>query len=289
MKPLARTFLSLHVAAMVLGVAGILVMIPHPELWSGDANAAKFYTWALAHTGGSSMVLGAFAVLAWGVWALGARRTIIFFLVATIISASAELTGTKTGWPFGGYEYLSFLGYKLFGRVPYSIPLSWFYMGLPSYILADVILARRGVRYRTWWSIALGAWLLTAWDLVLDPAMASPALAYLHFWQWHVNGPYFGMPLRNLVGWIGTGALFMGVARYLWRTDADATRISPGFPYAIYAVNVVWSMTISIGIGLWPSAVAAFALALVPAAFAFIPTADGHLRRATAKGGLLEG
>jgi putative membrane protein len=206
-------------------------------------------------------------MLEYGVSALGVRRTLIFFLAATVLSATAELTGTKTGWPFGGYEYTSFLGPKLLGRVPVAVPLSWFYMGFASFVLADVIAVRRGWRNRTLWSIVLGTWLLTAWDLVLDPSMAAPQMQYIHFWIWHESGPYFGMPLRNLAGWFGTGLLFVTVGRLLWRE-----RVAPVapvmLPFVVYAVNVAWSMVLSVSAGMWPTALAAIVLALLPAAFA---------------------
>jgi putative membrane protein len=79
------------------------------------------------------------AMLSFGFWRLGVRRTLIFVVASTASSAAAELTGTKTGWPFGGYEYTSFLGAKLLGSVPFAIPLSWFSMGFASFMLADAI------------------------------------------------------------------------------------------------------------------------------------------------------
>jgi putative membrane protein len=260
----------LHVLALVLGLFGILIAIPHPELWAGKPDAAAFFAFAVDKTGGASMFLGALAMFAYGVSALGLRRTLLFFLAATVISATAELTGTKTGWPFGGYEYTSFLGPKLLGRVPVAVPLSWFYMGFASFVLADVIVARRApesAAARTVWSIVLGTWLLTAWDLVLDPSMASPQMQYVHFWIWHESGPYFGMPLRNLAGWFGTGLLFVTVGRLLWRE-----RVAPvapvALPFVVYGVNVVWSMVLSASAGMWPTALAAVVLALLPAALA---------------------
>jgi uncharacterized membrane protein len=256
-----------HVLALVMGLFGILVAIPHPELWAGNANGAAVYAFAIDKTGGAAMFAGALAMLAYGLWALGARRTLLFFCAAFVLSASAELTGTKTGWPFGGYEYTNFLGPKLLGRVPVAVPLSWFYMGLASFVLADTIVATRGWRPRTLLAIVLGAWLLTAWDLVLDPSMAAPQMQYIHFWIWHESGPYFGMPLRNLAGWFGTGLLFVAVGRLSWRE-----RVAPVapvmLPFVVYAVNVAWSMVLSVSAGMWPTALAAVVLALLPAAFA---------------------
>jgi putative membrane protein len=256
-----------HVIALVLGLFGILVAIPHPELWANDARAAAFYAFALNKTGGASMLLGALAMLAYGLSALGARRTLLFFSAATVISACAELTGTKTGWPFGGYEYTDFLGPKLLGRVPVAVPLSWFSMGFASFVLAGAIAAQRGWRRHTLWSIVLGTWLLTAWDLVLDPSMAAPQMQYVHFWIWHESGPYFGMPLRNLAGWFATGLAFIAAGRLLW--NERATPVAPvTLPFVIYTVNVMWSIVLSVSAGMWPTALAAVALALVPAALA---------------------
>ncbi len=270
MNRIAWGFVALHASALLLGLFGLLVALPHPEIWAGHPVDVAFFAFALNKTGGSGMVLGAIALLAFGFARLGARRTLIFCCASCVISATAELTGTKTGWPFGGYEYTDFLGYKLLGRVPFAIPLSWFYMGFASLLLADAIAAARGWRHRTSWSILLGTYLLTVWDLVLDPSMAAPQLQYIHFWVWHEHGPYFGMPLRNLAGWLGTGLLFIAAGRLLWRE-----RVSPAvpalLPFVVYAVNIVWSMILSVSAGMWPTAIAAVVFSLAPAALAVLP------------------
>jgi putative membrane protein len=214
---------------------------------------------------------GTLAMLAFGVTAIGPRRTLLFALAATCISAAAELTGTKTGWPFGGYEYTGFLGLKLAGRVPYTVPLSWFYMGFASFLLATKIVQNARLRNATLWSIVLGAWLLMAWDLVLDPAMASDKLTTLHFWIWKEHGAYFGMPLRNLAGWLGTGLTFMAVGRALWGGEPDLRLVSLRLPFVVYAVNVVWAMLLSLSVGLWQTALAAIVFSLLPAAIALRP------------------
>ena len=255
----------LHVLALVLGLFGILIAIPHPELWSGNANGAAVYAFAIDKTGGASMFLGALAMLAYGIATLGVRRTLLFFIAATVISAAAELTGTATGWPFGGYEYTNFLGWKLLGRVPLAVPLSWFSMGFASFVLADAYAARNASpNRRLVTSILLGAWLLTAWDLVLDPSMAAPQMQYVHFWIWHETGPYFGMPLRNLAGWFATGLLFIAAGRALW-SEREPPATPPLLPFVVYACNVVWSMVLGLWAGMWPTALLAIAFALLPA------------------------
>ena len=275
----AWTFVVLHVLALMLGLFGLLVAIPHPQIFAGDPNAMAFYGHAITTTGGTGMILGAIAMLLFGFANYGLRRTLIFFIAATVISASAELTGTKTGWPFGGYEYTSFLGYKLLGRVPFAIPLSWFYMGFASFALADAIAAYRGWERRTMWSIVLGTWLLTAWDLVLDPSMAAPQMQYIHFWVWHETGPYFGMPLRNLGGWFATGLLFITVGRLAWR-ERSVPYVPVTIPLVVYTANVVWSMVLGISAGMWPTAIAAVVFSLLPAALALPSLRARQLARA---------
>jgi putative membrane protein len=272
MKRLAWTLVGVHIAAMVFGLFGILIAIPHPELWARDPHAAAVYAFAIGHTGGGGMILGALAMLAYGAWAYGWRRTLIFFVAATVISACAELTGTKTGWPFGGYAYLDFLGPKLFGRVPFTIPLSWFFMGFASFALADAVARAYGWRARTLGAIVLGTWLLVAWDLVLDPSMAAPQLQYVHFWVWHEHGRYFGMPLRNLAGWFGTGLLFIAVGRLAW-SERVPPAAPPAIPFVVYATNVLWSLVLAVAAGMWPAGLIALAIGLAPAALALIPRA----------------
>lgn len=235
----------LHGLALALGLFGLLVALPHPQLFAGNPAALAFYAQAMNGTGGTAIFLGAAAMFGFGLLRLGRRRTLIFFVAATVISAAAELTGTKTGWPFGGYEYTSFLGPKLLGRVPAAIPLSWFTMGFAALLLADAMVAGR-----RWWSILLGTVLLVTWDLVLDPSMASPRLAYVHFWIWHERGPYFGMPLRNLAGWFGTGFLFIAAGRTAWN-EARAPRVPIAVPLVVYALNAGWSLILSVAAGLW--------------------------------------
>lgn len=268
---LATVFLALHVCALGLGMFGLLSAVPNVGQFAGNPYALAFYTWAIQNTGTVDILTGALAMIAFGLATLGARRTLLFFLAATLISATAELTGTKTGWPFGGYEYTGFLGWRLAGRVPYTVPLSWFYMGFASFLLASKIVQQARARNETLWSVVLGAWLLMAWDLVLDPAMASDKMTVMHFWIWKEHGAYFGMPLRNLAGWLGTGLAFIAAGRIIWLRPFDARAMTAWLPFAVYAVNVLWAMALSLSVGLWPTAIAAIALSLLPAAAALRP------------------
>jgi putative membrane protein len=52
----------------------------------------------------------------------------------------------------------------------------------------------------------VGGWLLTAWDLYLDPQMVDAGC-----WRWSGDGPALnGIPLSNTAGWLGVGILIAG-------------------------------------------------------------------------------
>jgi uncharacterized membrane protein len=275
----ARVLLVAHAAALAFGLAGMLVALPNPQLWASSPLGVQTFAFGMRYAGSLHIVFGALAMLAFGGAAIGWRRTLVFCFVACALSLGSELIGTGTGWPFGNYAYTEFLGAKVLGRVPFSIPLSWFYMGFAGYMLGTALAARRGLRPAAVWSVVLGAYFLTVWDLVLDPAMAHESLP-VRFWQWQQTGPYFGMPVQNLAGWTATGAVFMGLSRRLWRADIDITQVAVGFPLAVYLLNTLFAVVLSAAAGLWPPVLVAFGLSLAPALLAWRRTGRGPARPA---------
>jgi uncharacterized membrane protein len=158
---------------------------------------------------------------------------------------------------------LSGLGYKIAGLVPFTIPLSWFYLGLCSYLLARAGLGKRFGGWGQIGAIALGALMLTSWDFVLDPAMSQTVMP---FWYWHQPGAFFGMPYQNFVGWMGTGCVFISVAAGLWRNQV--IRLQPeqlNLPLVIYLGNFVFAMVMSLAAGFWIPVLLGVALGVAPA------------------------
>jgi len=262
-----RLLFAGHLIALLFGIGGILIALPHPELWAGSRFGGDVYTFGLTYGGSLHILFGAATMLAFGVLFIGWRRTLIFFGVTVALSLSSELIGTGTGWPFGNYAYTSFLGYKILGRVPFTIPLSWFYVGFSAFLLANILAQTRFKRFRAIWSVAIGAYLLTVWDLVLDPAMAHDSMT-IRFWTWSQHGPYFGMPVQNFVGWTLTGVLFMGISLALWRSAPGPREYPVWIPCGVYIANMLFAMTLSLSVGLWEPAVAAVILGWLPALLA---------------------
>ena len=258
-----------HLAALAFGLGGLLIALPHPELWNRSPLAGEVFLFGIHYAGSLHILFGAATVLLFGLLLIGPQKTLIFFAASTLISLGIELLGTSTGFPFGAYSYTDFLGFKVAGLVPYSIPLSWFYMGFTGYILASAIISKLQLRHQTLWSLLLGAYFLTAWDLALDPAMASEHLP-IHFWIWHDVGPYFGMPIRNLVGWTVNGLIYMSVSRLFWRTDLDTQRLTIWLPFGVYAANIIFAIGLNLNVGLWLPSIMAVIFGLLPASLALL-------------------
>lgn len=153
---------------------------------------------------------------------LGAVRGIVLMVMAVTISFCFEYFGEATGAIFGPYYYTEVLGWKLFGTIPLIIPFAWYMMFYPCYVIANILgeggpwPERTGIVPIVWLSI-LGAALMTAWDLTMDPVMSfhrclgcdHPAIhanadVGEPAWVWIDGGPHFGVPLLNYRGWLIT-------------------------------------------------------------------------------------
>ncbi|GAB4380139.1 MAG: carotenoid biosynthesis protein [Elainellaceae cyanobacterium] len=258
-----------HILSLIFGLAGLLMVLPNPKFIAALPTAGQaLFGWSMAGGGVVYILLGAVTMALYAYQRLGWRNWLLFMLPAVGISLSSELLGTSTGFPFGHYTYLNGLGYKIAGLVPFTIPLSWFYVGLSTYLLAWVGLEATGIKgwIKQVSTIALGALLLTAWDFVLDPAMSQTAYP---FWEFHDPGQFFGMPYRNLTGWLGTGVLFMSVASFFWRKATIAlTRSQLMVPLIIYLVNFAFGAVITLyqlDVRFWIPTAIGVVLGVIPA------------------------
>ena len=138
-----RVCLAGHVLSMIFGLAGLLWVLPHPEVLAAlPEQSLTLFQWSLSGGGVVYMVLATITVSIFAYRTLGTYRWLSFMIPAVLLSLGSELLGTSTGFPFGHYHYLSGLGYKIAGLVPFTIPLSWFYLGFSTYVLAGAALTR---------------------------------------------------------------------------------------------------------------------------------------------------
>jgi putative membrane protein len=197
----------------------------HPQLlsrwpWSVSIFAVSYPLFARLQ------IVAAFLALATMLTRVTRWEWLPSFLLLFFLSCGSELLGTTYGFPFGKYEYTGFLGPKIFDRVPWLIPLSWFFMAFYRIVLASL--------------------LLLAWDITLDPAMSHLA----PFWLWNNPGDYYGMPASNLLGWFFTGLLLMVVLEWT-AVRTWMSKVSSRYLALLYVVNLALPFGMCIAASLW--------------------------------------
>lgn len=126
-------------------------------------------------------------------WTRALRLLVLVFVVSLLF----ESVGVATGLIYGPYHYTAKLGPLFLGLVPYLIPVAWFMMSYPSFVIADRLVPSAWKRWARLLAVAaVGGLVMTAWDLVMDPIMVAGG-----HWIWEVNGAYHGIPLQNFSGW----------------------------------------------------------------------------------------
>ncbi|NJD17919.1 MAG: carotenoid biosynthesis protein, partial [Gemmatimonadetes bacterium] len=239
-RPAERWVLVALLAFTAVAVAGYWNFALHPERLPPTPLARQFFAISFQFFGRVPIVLSALALAVVLVGRLR-LRWIPAMVAAYGVAFLAEHVGTGYGLPFGAYGYTELLGFKLGDRVPALIPLSWFLMGLPAWIVARAAYPESPLR-----RITVAALLLVAWDLALDPAMSF----LTPYWLWQDSGPYYGMPWINLLGWFVTGAVIMAVFERL----APALRLG-GLPVrwmgAYYLVVLLMPMGMLAAAGHW--------------------------------------
>lgn len=257
-----RAALVILAAFTAVAVIGFAVFGRHPQLIADSPNLLAFYAVSFRLFAQAHIVIAAAVLIYYLVRTVGwAWLPALGF--AYVASLAAELVGTTTGLPFGEYAYSSLLGWKWLGHVPALIPLSWFLMAVPAYVLS-----RRRFPDRLPLQWLLGAALLTAWDLALDPAMSS----LTSYWMWGESGPYYGMPLVNLLGWMVTGGAIMALLHVAggprW-SDVP----SPRWMAAYYVLTIAMPLGMIAAAGMWLAVVLTLFVAGGLLLFAMLPGA----------------
>lgn len=195
-------------------------MTPLLAAWVLALLAMPIVQWAVGHPGLiAGVILGVLLQASLAVLFLAQaapfRRTARTVLAVVAVAWASEALGSKTGFPFGAYDYTPTLQPQLLG-VPLLIPLAWLMMLPPAWAVAQRITGRTsGLVF-----VVVSALAFTAWDLFLDPQMVHWGL-----WVWEDGGAYFGIPLVNFAGWLLVSGLITAVARPLALPDKPLTVI----------------------------------------------------------------
>jgi len=186
-----------------------------------------------------------FALVHWSTWA-GWRTALLGFVIVFGVSYLSEFIGTHTGLVFGDYYCSDTLLGPLIGKVPPLVMLAYFAMGYTSYVLARIIAGGgiNGLYERiTGWRLVLvagmTALIMTFNDLALDPISSTVK----GDWTWVDGGAYFGVPIHNFYGWVGTVFVFTILVGLLLLRQSSAQMIARPVPRQFaYQVVVMYAI-----------------------------------------------
>ncbi len=127
--------------------------------------------------------------------------------LAGVIGFVAEVIGVQYGWLFGRYYYTDVLAPNWLGA-PIVMICAWFI--LTGYVQQML----RPFQLSAWIEVGLGATWMTVIDLLIDPLAAHP----FNFWNWLEAGSYYGIPLRNFLGWFVVSVVIFSTEKIIFRT-----------------------------------------------------------------------
>jgi len=201
---------------------------------------------------------------------LGWRRVLGFAGCVWPVAWLAEFSSTRTGIPFGLYQYsLLTRGHELYvADVPLMDSLSFTFLAYASFCLARVALAGRTPSRPV--TAAVAGALMMALDIVIDPLAVRGDRWFLgNIFSYVEPGVYFGVPLSNFAGWVIVGTLGVGLylalvhrrasaggapaprrpAARTTASSASGRRARPGV--ALYYVVLGFNLAMTILIGEW--------------------------------------
>ncbi len=118
--------------------------------------------------------------------------------IGSAVGLAFEAVGIRYGVPFGRYSYSEF-GPTILG-VPVPVVIAW---GIYLFVCYS---AASSLTRRLWARVFLASVMMVALDLAVDPVMVT-----LGAWSWEGEGPWFGIPLPNFLGWFTVSAVALGL------------------------------------------------------------------------------
>ena len=174
---------------------------------------------------------------------MGRSAALWFLAIGVTLGLFFETLSVHTGFPFGPYCYTPVFGPGVFG-VPYIIPLAWYVIVYLSFIIANLMVEHRPIVHgsvaQAVWLSLIGAAVVTAYDLSLDPFMVTRVRA----WVMENPGSYFGEQYRGFAGWMLTSFLISVTFRLTQRqgqpTPTTIPPLAAAYPVAAYGLWCVF-------------------------------------------------
>ena len=200
---------------------------------------------------------------------LPAQNVLLAALITALIGGVAHIFGAKAGIPFGPIMFGSEAGLKLFGTLPWIMPLLWVVIILNSRGVARLVLRPwRKMRAYGFWLIGLTALFTMLFDCALEPF----ATHMKHYWIWMAGGFSLtpqGAPIANSAGWFIVTLLILAFATPTLINKQLSKRSVPDFhPLGVWLGGVLLFGVASAARGFWPVAATDAVIGIVTAGFA---------------------
>jgi len=200
---------------------------------------------------------------------LPAQNVWLAAFAVAFIGGTAHGIGAKSGIPFGPFMFAPDAGQKLFGILPWAIPLLWMIAVLNSRGVARLILRPwRKIHAYGFWLIGLTALLTMLFDYALEPFAAHAK----HFWIWTTTDYSLtpqGAPASNSVGWFMVTLLILAFVTPAMINKQLSKRSAPDFhPLSVWVGAVLLFATGAALHGLWLMTAINVILSVVVAVFA---------------------
>lgn len=180
-------------------------------------------------------------------WA-GWKPSLVIVPLFILFIIFIESMGVLTGFPYGSFYYTDQLGFKVFGIIPWTVPLAFIPLLLGTFAIASRLTRK------SWKIILISALLLVMYDLVFDPS-----LVLLNIWVWTRPGCYYGVPLTNYLGWFLTGLITSSLLIYLLEILVNSSLpISP-----MVASSLILSVGFWSGFALWQMLLIPFIVSII--------------------------
>lgn len=221
-------------------VAFIALLLAYVVMWCGGVGAHFVSGTAPPETTWAAPVFLTLAALITLVTT--ANRANLIALIAVALSGfAAEVIGVEYKYLFGSYIYTATLQPQFLG-VPLVMMSAW--MVLFAYIKQVML----NWQLPWWFEVCLAASWMTAIDLLIDP-LASGLLDY---WKWQGKGSYYGVPIRNFLGWFLVSLILFALVRRftIWQQNRWARYVGVSITLFFSAIALVHELFLLTGIGL---------------------------------------
>ena len=173
------------------------------------------------------------------------KKDLMGLFIAALLGFVAEIIGVRYGFIFGPYRYTEVLQPQLF-----SVPLVMFsaWLALVAYCRQMLMKTLMNLKLPALVETTLAALWMTAIDLVIDPLAANQ----LGYWRWARSGAYYGIPLRNFIGWFVVSFIIFSGFRSVSQENQVARYVGLSIVLFFTAIALSFGLVLagSIGLGL---------------------------------------